>query len=288
MKKMIPKILGSYLNLTAPLFPKLSREHAFKILCYVKRTPLSEAGKQFVETANTQFLEVPDSPVALHSWGHGPKNILFLHGWKSHSKRWQPYLAELDPEEYTLYSIDAPAHGFSPGNQLNLEMYRQAVALALEEIGSIDCLIAHSLGSLVTAYTYLENPEIDVKRYVIMGAPEGMQAIFDYFQELLSLSDRTMTNLHKKIEPILKLPAEEITMKNFFEIVQAPTLVIHEKSDMVTPFAPIQQAVQNQKNIETFFTEGQDHNLTEEETLTKIFDYLKSTKIKESYVSERI
>jgi len=284
MKKLLTKLTGKYLNATASLFPKLNREQAFKLLCKVQPVPISKEGHEFFETAETSYIEVPQASIAVHKWGNGPKKILFLHGWMSHSKRWQPYIDKLDTSKYTIYSLDAPAHGLSKGNSMNIEMYRQATEDIIIEIGGVDHLICHSLGSLVGAYTFLANKEISVKNYVIMGAPSGMDSIYGFFRDALQLSTKTIDNLGIKVDSVLKIPASKLTMARFFIEVNRPVFVVHEKSDKITPISEIKKAIQaTDKHIETWFTTGQDHNLSEAETVETIIHYIteKNTKQKE-------
>ena len=262
MKKLLTKLTGKYLNATAPLFPKLNREQAFKLLCKVRSVPISKEGHDFFDTAETSYIEVSQASIAVHKWGNGPKKILFLHGWMSHSKRWQPYINKLNTLEYTIYSLDAPAHGLSKGNSMNIEMYRQATEDIILKIGQVDHLICHSLGSLVGAYTFLANKEIPVKDYVIMGAPSGMNAIYGFFRDALQLSERTIDNLGIKVDSVLKVPASQLTLTRFFEEVDKPVFVIHEESDKVTPISEIKKATEHSNNnIKTWFTTGQDLSL---------------------------
>lgn len=275
MKKYIPKIIGTYLNATAPLFPKKNREQAFKILCKVNKVPVSEEALQFFKSGTTHYLLLPNNEIALHSWGSGDKNILFVHGWMSHSQRWKLYIEDLDFSEYTIYSIDAPAHGLSTGNSLNIEVYREAVSKAVEKIGTIDTMVCHSLGSLVGAYAYLVEPRLTVEKYIIMGAPSAMTDIFGYFKTALGVSNRVLNNLEIIVDKVLKIPKEDITMARFFESANNHILVIHEKSDEITPFEPIKKAAEKETNVETFFTTGQDHNLRGEETKEAILQFIK-------------
>ncbi|PVW15288.1 alpha/beta hydrolase [Marixanthomonas spongiae] len=278
MKKLLTKLTGSYLNATAPLFPKLNRELAFRLLCKAQPVPISEEGYDFFGTAETSYIEMPGTSTAVHKWGQGPKKILFLHGWMSHSKRWKPYIDALDFSEYTIYSLDAPAHGLSKGKRMNIEHYRQAAETIILDVGGVDYLVCHSLGSLVGAYAFLANKQIPVNNYVIMGAPSGMDTIFGFFKETLQLSNKTMDNLGVKVDSVLKVPSSSLTMAHFFEEVTQPVLIVHEQSDAVTPISEIKKAAERaQNNITTWFTTGQDHNLTGEETVNTIVNHITET-----------
>ncbi len=274
MKHIMMKLLGNFINITTVLFPEWSAAFAFKLFCKVRPVGISEKGKQFLAKATTTFLEVDGHSAVLHRWGNGPKKVLFLHGWMSHSQRWKPYVDRLDLNEYSVYAIDAPGHGMAKGNHLNLEIYRKAIVQAIEKAGIIDTLISHSLGGLVVAYSYLHDKNLPVKRFVIMGSPSGMDVIFTYFQELLGTSERVMHALKEKANSILKVPHQEIFMENFFRNVEKPLLVVHDKTDTITPFEPIEKALQQHKNIETLFTEGLKHDLKSEEVYDSVISYI--------------
>jgi pimeloyl-ACP methyl ester carboxylesterase len=63
-------------------------------------------------------------------------------------------------------------------------------------------------------------------------------------------------------------------MEHFFNRVDAPVLVVHEESDSVTPIAHIRESLPTRDRFTTFFTSGQDHNLTAPETPNRIVQFL--------------
>lgn len=274
MRKLIIKLTGLFLNSTAYLFPKLNGEQAFKLLCHVSPPPLKEATQKFFDTGKQVLIPTSHHDVVLHSWGAGPKKLLFLHGWKSNSKQWQPYVEQLDLKQYTIYALDAPSHGASKGKHLNVELYREAISNSLNYIGNIDCAVCHSLGCLAMSYTYLHNPSVKINSFILMGSPSGMNAIFTYFEDIMSLSHKAVKNLHAKIHSIVKIPLDEITMHHFFLKTTKPTFVIHEKSDSITPIAPIKKAIEANSEIRYYFTEGQDHMLKDQDTIDTVIKFL--------------
>jgi len=285
MKQLVITVLSGFINVTAVLFPKWNAEYLFDLLCKVKRVGISEKGRIFLEKGQTQYLDIDGFSAALHKWGSGDKNLLFLHGWMSNSQRWAPYVEQLDLNEYTVYALDAPGHGMARGNRLNLEVYRKAMVQSIDLIGEVETLVCHSLGSLVGSYGYLHNEKIAINRFIIMGAPSGVDAIFIYFKDLVGLSKKAMQNLEVKINEVLQLPHNEIGIAQFIEKVERPVLVVHERTDRITPFEPIRVASEwasngsphpkrNQKQIATFFTEGQDHNLKSTETVDRVLQFI--------------
>lgn len=276
MKQLITKSIGFFLNAAAVIAPGWAANFAFNLLCKVRRAGISEKGKAFFEKATQHTLLLEKNTAVLHKWGSGPKNILFLHGWESNSQRWLPYYNMLEKEKYTIYALDAPGHGMSGGDKLNVEVFRQAIEAALARIGPIDTIIGHSLSNTAVGYCYIMNPNVDVKKFIVMGAASGMDAVFTYFKEILGLSRRSVANLSKKVNTIFKIPHQEVKLMSFLDKVTQPVLVIHDKNDAVTPFKPIENVLKKHPKINTYITCGLKHDLKAEEVYAKVIAFIDS------------
>ena len=276
MKQIIPKSIGFFLNAAAIIAPKWGGNFAFNLLCKVRRAGISEKGKAFFEKATQHTLIIENNSAVLHKWGSGSKNILFLHGWESNSQRWLPYYTMLEKQKYTIYALDAPGHGMSKGDKLNVEVFRQAIEGALSHIGPVDTIIGHSLSNTAIGYCYVMNPDVDVKKFIVMGAASGMDAVFTYFKEILGLSRRSVTNLSKEVNTIFKIPHQDIKLSSFLEKVTQPVLVIHDKNDAITPYKPIEKVLKKSPTINTFITSGLKHDLKAKEVYTKVIAFIDS------------
>ena len=276
MKQLITKSIGFFLNAAAVIAPGWAANFAFNLLCKVRRAGISEKGKAFFEKATQHTLLLEKNTAVLHKWGSGPKNILFLHGWESNSQRWLPYYNMLEKEKYTIYALDAPGHGMSGGDKLNVEVFRQAIEAALARIGPIDTIIGHSLSNTAVGYCYIMNPNVDVKKFIVMGAASGMDAVFTYFKEILGLSRRSVANLSKKVNTIFKIPHQEVKLMSFLDKVTQPVLVIHDKNDAITPFKPIENVLKKHPKINTYITCGLKHDLKAEEVYAKVIAFIDS------------
>ena len=274
MKNLILKSIGIFINITAYMFPEWSSKNSFKILSKVQRAAISEKGHVFLNKATQTFFESEGQSSVLYKWGNGPKKVLFLHGWMSNSQRWLPYYEKIDLKQHTMYALDAPGHGLSKTNLLNLEMYRQAITIALDKIGAIDTVVCHSFSNTALTYTYLVNPALDIKKFVVMGSPSGMDAIFIYFEKMLGLSIKALDILESKIKEILKVPHQDILVKNLLHHAPQQKLVIHDKGDSITPFASIKTAIEQNKKIETLITTGLKHDLKSDEVYDKVISFI--------------
>lgn len=274
MQNFILKSIGVFINVTAVLFPKWNSNNSFKFLSKVQRGKISDKGAVFLSTAEQLFFEVNKASSVLYKWGNGPKKVLFLHGWMSNSQRWMPYIEKLNHDKYTILALDAPGHGLSKTNYLNLEIYRQSFNTALDKIGSIDTVVCHSFSNTALTYAYLVNKNLDIKKIVVMGSPSGMDAIFQYFKDALGLSKKAINILDKKITEILVIPHQEILVKNL--LIQAPQskLVIHDVADKITPFTPIKAAIEMNTTIETLITSGLKHDLKSEKVYDRVIAFI--------------
>jgi hypothetical protein len=87
--------------------------------------------------------------------------------------------------------------GTNAGDSIHLEIYRKFVVQTIAQAGGMHAIVPHSLGGLITAYAFL--PRITCERFIITGAPAGMQSIYDFFQYIVKLNDVVMENLDHHI-----------------------------------------------------------------------------------------
>src|SRR5690606_20489786 len=171
MKKIITKALGYYLNTAAVVAPKMAARHSFNIWCYPFRTPLKPYHREFLDTAEKFSFYHNNTRVQGYRWGNGEKNVLFLHGWQSHSFRWKNFIQSLSPSEYTVYAIDAPGHGLSGGKMLNVPIYSNVIQQLIHDTGEFHAVVGHSIGSFSILHALHHTPSLPVRRLVLMAPP---------------------------------------------------------------------------------------------------------------------
>lgn len=274
MKNILIKSIGAWINFLARVSFKKAGVFAFNVLVKVRSVAISDKGEAFFEAGTQHFFEVNGVSSVLHQWGNGSKKLLFLHGWESNSQRWMPYYEKLDMSKYTMYALDAPGHGMARGNALNMESFRLAILYSLEKINDVDTIIGHSLSNTAVNYMYLMNPEVNVKKFIVMGAASGIDAIFIYFKNMLGLSNKSEAALGEKVNTILKMPHLAITLDNFLKMVKQPVLVIHDEEDAITPYAPIKKALKTHPKIKNYITKGLKHDLKSEAVYHSVLDFI--------------
>jgi len=93
--------------------------------------------------------------------GHGPKKILFLHGWLSDYKIYEPILPYFNTEKYTVVCPDFRGYGKSKliTGKYTLDEISQDVINLLESLNwtEID-IVGHSMAGQVIQKIALKRP----------------------------------------------------------------------------------------------------------------------------------
>src|SRR5258706_11579443 len=123
-KKLLVFFYGSYLNLLAWIAPAKAGEIGFLLFCRPRRRDVKPHHLEFLNTSERFSISYFGKNVQCYKWGNGQKKLLLLHGWESHSYWWKRIVTRLlKAEKYTIFSVDAPGHGLSDGDYVNIPHY---------------------------------------------------------------------------------------------------------------------------------------------------------------------
>ena len=102
--------------------------------------------------------------------GQGPA-LLFLHGLAGSWRYWRRGLGGL-VREHALYAPDLLGFGRSPKprGDYSAAMHAEAVGRLLQEIGTVEVVVGHSMGAIVALELYARVPE-RVGQLVLLGLP---------------------------------------------------------------------------------------------------------------------
>ena len=107
-----------------------------------------------------RYIRSGDVSLALETRGHGPRGLLFAHGWISSRRMWYELAAHLDETAFTLHLLDFRGCGTSdrPAEGHDLAGYASDLRAALDSIAGPVTLIGHSMGGKVAQFVALERP----------------------------------------------------------------------------------------------------------------------------------
>jgi len=273
MKALIPRIIGAGLNTLAYVAPAKTAHLGFELFCKPLRVPINQKQKSFLDTALQESFEHNGIKIQTYRWGTGVKKILLLHGWQSHTYRWKIYIEELS-KHYTVYSLDAPGHGLSGGDQLNVPLYSEVIEAQMKRIGKVDAMITHSLGGFSTFYTFYRNPQLTADKIITLASPGEAAEFFDFFTRMLRLSDKTTQLITKRFIDIFQKTPSFFSAPAFASSLTIPGLIIHDEGDDETPFYHAERIHKAWKKSKLMKTKGFGHNLKSLEVMKEVVQFV--------------
>jgi pimeloyl-ACP methyl ester carboxylesterase len=273
MKKLVPRLIGGYLNTAAMVSPSFAGKKGYNIFC----TPLAPKVKphhlEFLNTSKPFTFESAGVKLKAYRWGDGQRKVLFLHGWQSHTFRWRKYIEALIGEAYSIYAFDAPAHGQSGGKYANIPIYSDAIRAFLDRIGPVDVVVSHSMGSFSMLHA-LYNQPLQVGKLVIMGAPGEANDFIHYYKGLTGLNDRTFGYILNHFKKTLRQSPDYFSAPRFASGLSVPGLIIHDKEDREAPYHHAVRIHDAWKTSQLVTTEGLGHNLQSKTILKMVKEFV--------------
>lgn len=274
LTKVLAKSIGASINLLSVLTPKKAGEISLKVFCSPIRKPLTKKQIDFLETGKAIRIEGGKDEIKVYQWGNGSKKIVLMHGWQSHSFRWKKYVETFDLEEYTIYAIDAPAHGSSQGKIFSVPLYSDALELFLAQIGDVHAVVAHSIGCFSALFTFHRAPHYTPNRLILMAPPENALEFFDFYQKTLGLTSKSIKLTKKSFLREFGQDPDYFSASAFASTLKIQGLIIHDALDDETPVENAKKIARVWKNAKLHITNGLGHNLKSENIVTETIKFL--------------
>jgi pimeloyl-ACP methyl ester carboxylesterase len=273
-RKIMQKTIGFYFNLLSIIHPKKLKKDGFLLFCNPFARKVKPHQLEFLQKGMADILNLEGYKIQTYKWGSGSKKILLVHGWASHSFRWKNYIEHLVKNDFTVYALDAPAHGLSSGKSIHVVLYAKVINVFLEINSDISSIVSHSIGGFATAYFLDQYKEHTIEKVVIMGAPGEASDFFDFYKQTLGLSTKSVNLIIDEFQAQLgKLPSYFSSAK-FAESIAIPALIVHDKNDLETSYNYSIRLNKHWKNSQLILTEGLGHDLKSKEVIKKVTDFV--------------
>ena len=237
------RLLRWQLKLLQAVAPKLAFRLAWKVFCSPQRLPRKAWENNVLTDAQARTLATPGGPVAVYEWGEpAAPAVVLVHGWEHRATFWHAWVGPLRAAGYRVVALDAPAHGASPGRDLNLVQYGaaiQAVVDAAAATGPVRALVAHSFGGAAVAGVPVRLPGgAALPRLLLLSVPVNLRAVAQRFAGLLRLPTSQVTRMEQHVEQLTGR-----SWDSFAPAVAGPgigaerVLLLHDETDAIVPFA---------------------------------------------------
>jgi esterase/lipase len=265
-------------KLLAIVNKKKAAKEAFQLFCTPQFKKKFDKPPAIFEKATALSFESDGYRIKGFHWNKGgDKRILIVHGFESQSFNFESYIAPLLKKNYEVIACDAPAHGNSSGQTVNVLLYRNMIVKINQLYGRLDGIIAHSFGCLATTLAAEVMPKGNYDKLVLIApATETSSAIQSFFKAL-KIPASVLPAFEDYVLQLAQNPVSWYSIKRVLPLLRANVLWFHDEEDDVCPCADAKkvQALQL-PNVEFVFTQGLGHRkiYRDSQVRKRIFDFL--------------
>ncbi len=275
LNKYLPLAYGAYFNSISIFSIKKAAEKAFYLFCAPRKGKVLPDQASFLNKAKNGTIKVGTTTIQTYQWVGGNDTVLLLHGWESNTFRWRNLIVELQKEEYNIFAMDAPAHGNSSGNQLNVPLYAECTQHVIEKYNP-KYIIGHSVGGMTTIYNQYKYPNSRIEKIVSLGAPSELSEIMAHYKSMLNLNNRVMMGLDDYFIYKFGFRINEFSTTQFVREISKKGLLVHDELDQIAPFISSEKVHANWKDSKLIKTKGLGHSLHQDDVRDQIIAFLKS------------
>jgi len=274
MKQVITKIIGLYLNILTLVSPHKAGRMGFELFCRPFRAKITDRHREFFQSAYQFTFKHKEDIIQGYTWGSGAKRILFLHVSQSHTYRWKSYIEALDKDIFTIYAFDAPGHGLSSGKFLTVPLYGEVIKSLIDQAGSMDTIVSHSLGGFTAIYTLHENPELAPEKLIVMAPPGEAREFFDFYSKTLSLTERCLRLTISRFEEVVAQTPAYFSAPYFAKYLRSDGLLIHDEKDNETSVENSRAINRAWMKSRLIITNGKGHNLKSQSVIKEVVEFI--------------
>ncbi len=269
------------LHILALASPRKAAREAFRIFC----TPRKQGVKKYppvFEAGQRLSFRLDGHTIRGYKWapeggGIPVKRILILHGFDSSIRKFDHFIEAFRSKGYEVFGFDAPAHGFSSGNQINLPLYSAMIDKIAATFGPFQGFLAHSFGGAALALSLEHIPHSPETRVALVAPATETTTSIDKFCQFLELSQEVRLEFYRFIEKKAGHPAAYYSIRRSLLAIHAAILWVHDQDDDITPLKDVLLVKEDHPpSVRFLFTRGLGHRkiYRDPEIVKELVDYL--------------
>lgn len=268
--------LRAKLNLTAVFSVNKAARMAIDIFCTPYRKPRNVPPPIFLKS-NEFDIEVEECRIHGYTWNEtGRKKVLIVHGFESRAYNFDRYVVPLIRLGYTVYAMDAKAHGKSEGKTITAPETAKMIQVLEEKVGQFDGFICHSFGGIAVSLHQekFNNPHA---RLVYIAPATETETALHKFCDFFRLNEKIRTEMDNIIFRAAGVRSSFYSIKRIMPNLKNPVLWIHDMDDDITPLSDVTPLIEvAPSNIEFMITEGLGHRriYKDNKVHKKVIDFL--------------
>lgn len=210
----------------------------------------------WLEDARPETLPTRHGKLAGWSWGDGP-TVVLVHGWNGRGSQMGWLARAIAARGFRAVVFDGPAHGRSPGRRTNLINHSAALVDIAAYLPDLHGIVGHSFGALAISFRWTEMPPL--KRVVMVSPPADMKIYSRMFMQAVGGSDEVHRRMLDIYHRRFGIAWDELTVEGIAPDLDAPLLVVHDRTDRQAPFSHGQRTCCVWAGARLHETEGLGH-----------------------------
>ena len=174
----------------------------------------------------------PGGELQAHRRGEGPL-VLLIHGWGGRGGQMRTFATALAEAGFCAVTLDAPAHGGSPGRRASIPQFAAALKAAEAHLGPVHGVIGHSLGGISTLAALADG--LSARRAVVVAAPARPRRFYRQLLAHLGVSEPRCRELEAAFERRIGRRWEDVEAPALVRDLDVPILLIHDQEDREVP-----------------------------------------------------
>ena len=130
---------------------------------------------------------------------------------------------------FRAVAIDAPAHGDSPGKQVNVLQYGLGLVQVGQEIGPLAGIVGHSFGSGAAAIAIHRG--LQAERAILISSPAWLAAVIEGWGRHYRMTETQLPIFVRLVAEEVGIPIESFDLTLIAAELNCPALVVHDRGD---------------------------------------------------------
>jgi pimeloyl-ACP methyl ester carboxylesterase len=209
--------------------------------------------------ARSSMLEHKGRHIVMWRWGsRDAPAVLLAHGWGGNAAQMRPFVFPLLQAGYRVIAYDQPAHGVSEGRLTGLPDFAEVLGQVAGYHGGVEAVIAHSLGGPGAALALAWN-RVNFRKIVLVSPPADLVGYSRRFARWYWIPEAVRKAMQNAIEERYGVRWEDLEVARIVPRLAAQALVIHDRSDRMTPWTHGETVARLWPGAQLMLTDGLGH-----------------------------
>lgn len=232
-------------------------------------------------------LKLENKSIPVYLWGQDSPQVpllVMMHGWSGSGSQFQYLIPGLLKAGYRVAVFDAPAHGSNAGKHSHLGEFCESLLAIQQQVGAIDTMIAHSLGSMATLMATQQG--LNIRQMVLFAPYLDAEEMVNSFTGRLNLNRKLSSRLRNiikgKMANILDVDNcwKYLSPGNLLANSDYRGLLIYDLDDEEVPLEQFLSVARCWQNCRIIKTRKLGHNriLKDKKVIERVLAYMKPAK----------